>query len=268
MSEHLVDPAERARLRRRASGRCSRPGWPPSTARPTASKNEKAISAIDRRAELLGLVEAYRGLKRHLGLMDFSDQIALAARLAERVPRGRRDRARQVQGRAARRVPGHLGRAGADAEPAVLRARRRAGLGHPVTAVGDPNQAIYGWRGASVSNILEFGARLPGRATAAPTTYPLTVNRRSDERILATANHLAADLYAGRPTLLPLEAEARRRGRARSRAVVHETYDDELAWLADQVIERPRRRCREPALEARSASSPATTPTPRRSSTR
>ena len=55
---------------------------------------EKAMLAIDRRAELLGLVEAYRGLKRHLGLMDFSDQIALAARLAERVPRGRRDRAR------------------------------------------------------------------------------------------------------------------------------------------------------------------------------
>ena len=38
-------------------------------------------------AELLGLVEAYRGLKAHLGLMDFSDQIALAARLAETRPR-------------------------------------------------------------------------------------------------------------------------------------------------------------------------------------
>ena len=28
--------------------------------------------------------------------------------------------------------------------------------GHPVTAVGDPCQAIYGWRGASVGNIDAF----------------------------------------------------------------------------------------------------------------
>ena len=36
-----------------------------------------------------------------------------------------------------------------------------AGRGHAVTAVGDPNQAIYGWRGASVSNILNFADTFP-----------------------------------------------------------------------------------------------------------
>ena len=55
------------------------------------------------------------------------------------------------------------------------------GSGHPLTAVGDPLQAIYGWRGASVANIdgfpQAFGARV----------RPLTVNRRSGERILDAA---------------------------------------------------------------------------------
>ena len=45
------------------------------------------------------------------------------------------------------------------------------GRGHPVMAVGDPNQAIYGWRGASVSNILRFGESFPSASgsTEAPT---------------------------------------------------------------------------------------------------
>ncbi len=199
------------------------------------AKNEKAILAIDRRAELLDLVAAYRGLKDHLGLMDFSDQIALAARLARECPEvGEIERSKfkivlldEYQDTSVAQAL-MLSRlfSGPDAD---------SGRGHPVTAVGDPNQAIYGWRGASVSNILEYAADFPS-ADGRAVTYPLTVNRRSDERILATANHLAADLYATRSGLLPLEPKP---GAAPGevRATVHETYDDELAWLADRVIE-------------------------------
>ena len=198
-------------------------------------KNEKAILAIDRRAELLGLVEAYRALKASLGLMDFSDQIALAARLAEQCPEVgvlERDKFKIVL----------LDEYQDTSVAQALMLSRLfsgpddgSGLGHPVTAVGDPNQAIYGWRGASVSNILEFAQDFPTR-DGRTTTYPLTVNRRSDERILTTANHLAAELYAGRPELLPLEPKPGAEP-GDVRAMVHETYDDELAWLADRVIE-------------------------------
>jgi DNA helicase-2/ATP-dependent DNA helicase PcrA len=234
MSEHLVDPDEV-----RAYDAAQRPlfvaGMASEHRTTYLARNQKAILAIDRRAELLGLVDAYRGLKSHLGLMDFSDQIALAARLAERCPEvGAIERAKfkivlldEYQDTSVAQAL-MLSRlfSGPDAD---------SGRGHPVTAVGDPNQAIYGWRGASVSNILEFAQDFPGLDGRAPT-YPLTVNRRSDARILATANHLAAGLYATRPELLPLEAKP---GAAPGvvRAAVHETYDGELAWLADRVIE-------------------------------
>jgi DNA helicase-2/ATP-dependent DNA helicase PcrA len=234
MSEHLVDPDEV-----RSYDAAQRPlfvaGMASEHRTTYLARNQKAILAIDRRAELLGLVDAYRGLKSHLGLMDFSDQIALAARLAERCPEvGAIERAKfkivlldEYQDTSVAQAL-MLSRlfSGPDAG---------SGRGHPVTAVGDPNQAIYGWRGASVSNILEFAQDFPALDGRAPT-YPLTVNRRSDARILATANHLAAGLYATRPELLPLEAKP---GAAPGvvRAAVHETYDGELAWLADRVIE-------------------------------
>ncbi len=237
MSEHLVDPATV-----RALDAAERPrfeaGMAAESRKTYRAKNEKAILAIDRRAELLGLVEAYRELKRHLGLMDFSDQIALAARLAEQCPEvGALERTKykivlldEYQDTSVAQAL-MLSRlfSGPDVEH---------GLGHPVTAVGDPNQAIYGWRGASVSNILEFAKDFPA-ASGDGTTYPLTVNRRSDERILATANHLAAELYAERPELLPLEPKPDA-APGEVRAVVHETYDQELDWLADRVIETHR----------------------------
>ncbi|NYD41032.1 DNA helicase-2/ATP-dependent DNA helicase PcrA [Nocardioides panaciterrulae] len=234
MSEHLVDPAT-VRAYDAAERQRFVDGMAAESRKTYRARNEKAISAIDRRAELLGLVEAYRDLKAHLGLMDFSDQIALAARLAAQCPEvGALERGKyrivlldEYQDTSVAQAL-MLSRLFSGPDP-------DHGRGHPVTAVGDPNQAIYGWRGASVSNILEFGQDFPA-GDGEPRTYPLTVNRRSDERILATANHLAADLYAARPGLRPLEAKP---GAAPGevRVAVHETYDDELAWLADRVVE-------------------------------
>ncbi len=112
------------------------------------------------------LVTSYRRLKSDLGLMDFSDQISLGARLAEEQPEvGALERQRfrvvlldeyQDTSVAQARMLAHLF-SGPDDDP---------GRGHAVTAVGDPNQAIYGWRGASVSNILDFADDVPGRDRA------------------------------------------------------------------------------------------------------
>jgi DNA helicase-2/ATP-dependent DNA helicase PcrA len=243
MSEHLVDPEAV-----RTFDAAERHGFVQALAQERMGKNrktyrdpiEKAISAIDRRAELLELVAGYRRLKRDYGLMDFSDQIALAARLAGAHPEvGAVERARfkvvlldEYQ------------------DTSVAQARMLAGLfsgpdagtgrGHPVTAVGDPNQAIYGWRGASVSNIVHFGDTFPNADGTAVPVLPLTVNRRSDRAILGAANALAAPLYAQTGAVAPLAAKpGAEAGFVGVR--VFETEADELIWLAEQVHDAHRR---------------------------
>ena len=239
MSEHLVDEDDVRRTDEEA-----RRGFERAIAEEQAGKARKtyleppakAVNAIDRRAELLQLVRGYRTLKADLGLMDFGDQIALAARLVDDQPEvGELERARfkvvlldEYQD--------------TSVAQATMLARLFSGpdddhgLGHPVMAVGDPNQAIYGWRGASVSNILNFADTFPA-ADGEPGRLPLTVNRRSDRRILEVANRLAAPL---------LEAYGDKVARLRASAIageglvethVHERALDELDWLAGAVKE-------------------------------
>lgn len=240
LSEHLVAPAQVLDLQRSLRHQVeaevateSRKGGRDAL--------ESLLHTFDRREELLGLVADYRRLKDELGLMEFSDQIELGARLAELRPEvGAEERQKfrvvlldeyQDTSVAQARMLAHLF---SGPDPST-------GRGHPVTAVGDPNQAIYGWRGASVSNILRFGESFPaadGR-TEVPA-YPLTVNRRSDARLLALANRLAEPLHAGFPDVGPLEP-APGAAAGTVRAHVHETYDDELAALADRVKEARER---------------------------
>ncbi len=190
---------------------------------------------MSEREEVLDLVEGYRALKAQFGLMDFSDQIALAAELARTQPevgRLEREKYRVVL------LDEYQDTSVAQAEllsTLFSGADAASGRGHAVTAVGDPNQAIYGWRGASVSNILGFGSSFPSADGAEVPSYSLTVNRRSDSRILDVANALAQPLYDGFDQVQPLRAKDGAAAGA-AHAIVHETYHDELAWLADQVM--------------------------------
>lgn len=54
-----------------------------------------------------------------------------------------------------------------------------------VTVVGDPDQSIYGWRGANIGNILEFETRYPDAKV-----IPLGENFRSTKTIVSAADAL------------------------------------------------------------------------------
>ncbi len=194
----------------------------------------KVVSSIQQRQELLALVDDYDALKRRLGVMDFSDQMALGAQLAEERPEvGESER------EAFRVVLLDEYQDTSVAQARLLMALfsgpdASSGRGHPVTAVGDPCQAIYGWRGASVSNIEQFDQDFPKAGPGVVRRFPLSVNRRSDGRILQTANVLAEPLYANHVGSRPLEA-ASDAPDGIVRAATLETYAEELAFLASEV---------------------------------
>ncbi|MBQ1093884.1 ATP-dependent DNA helicase [Streptomyces sp. B93] len=181
------------------------------------------------RRELAELVVRYRAAKRERDLIDFGDQIALAAELGQLPDVGRllREEFRVVlldeyqDTSVAQRV--------------LLAGLFGGGTGHPVTAVGDPCQAIYGWRGASVANLDDFPdhfARADGRPA---TRQALSENRRSGGRLLDLANGLAEPLramHAGVAALRPAPG-AERDGVVR--CALLRTHAEEIDWIADSV---------------------------------
>jgi ATP-dependent DNA helicase UvrD/PcrA len=231
MSEHLVGPDDVRQLQARQLPLFEEAA---RTAKTGRGKIEDVLNVFERRDELLAIVDGYRDLKQRLGLIDFSDQIALSARLAEEhldVGQVERDKFRVVL------LDEYQDTSVAQAR--LLRAlfsadTERTGRGHPVMAVGDPNQAIYGWRGASVSNILGFRSDFPRADGTEGEAYSLTVNRRSDRRILSVANLLSEPLQLAAALVEPLAARPDASD-GEVRTAVLATYADELAWLPDQV---------------------------------
>jgi DNA helicase-2/ATP-dependent DNA helicase PcrA len=131
------------------------------------------------RREMALVLDRYEELKRRLGVLDYADlirfghEIASDPSIASRV----RDRYRVV-----------LLDEYQDTNPAQRELLLRLfGGGFPVTAVGDPDQTIYEWRGASLENFASFPEHFTEGSMPA-TTLTLGLNRRSDRLVIDAAN--------------------------------------------------------------------------------
>nr|WP_202537165.1 ATP-dependent DNA helicase [Streptomyces sp. SID8350] len=228
LSEHLVRPERLATYDTELLHELA-------TARLTNADLRRIPETAEARRSLLALTERYRTAKRSRDLIDFGDQIALSAELALTRPEVGailRDEFRVVlldeyqdTSVAQRLLLSGLFGSGTGAEA----------TGHAVTAVGDPCQAIYGWRGASVANLDDFPEHFPHADGTPATRHSLSENRRSGGRLLQLANGLAEPLRAmheGVEALRPAPG-AERDGVVR--CALLNTHTEEIDWLADSL---------------------------------
>ncbi len=101
-----------------------------------------------------------------------------------------------------------------------------AGEARNVCAVGDDDQAIYGWRGAEVRNILRFERHFPGAKEVR-----LEQNYRSTGHILACANAVIARNAGRRPKRLFTAAGPG----DRVRVVALENEEEEARFVAEEM---------------------------------
>ncbi|MFD5186725.1 UvrD-helicase domain-containing protein [Streptomyces sp. NPDC058357] len=232
LAEHLVRPEELAEY---DTGLLSTL----ESARLSNAELRKIPETAEARRELLRLTRRYREAKKSRDLLDFGDQIALSAELALTRPEVGtilRDEFRVVlldeyqDTSVAQRL----------LLSALFGSGPEGPTGHAVTAVGDPCQAIYGWRGASVANLDDFPRHFPYADGTPATRHSLSENRRSGGRLLHLANGLAAPLRAlheGVEALRPAPG-AERDGTVR--CALLRTHAEEIDWLADSIAHQVR----------------------------
>ncbi|MDO5724044.1 MAG: ATP-dependent DNA helicase [Flaviflexus sp.] len=145
----------------------------------------KVRAELAARMEILDLVEDFYAYKAEHRLIEFADQVATARRVLEASPA----LASEIRSRHSMVLLDEY------QDTSVSQASFLAALfgsGHNVIAVGDPNQAIYGWRGASADALDQFRARFSGGESM--PVYHLVTAFRNKAEILKAANAVAAPL--------------------------------------------------------------------------
>ena len=98
-----------------------------------------------------------------------------------------------------------------------------------VCVVGDEDQSIYGWRGADITNILNFESDFPGA-----TVIKLEQNYRSTQVILSAASAIIKNNSSRKDKTLWTDIS----GGDKIRIALLETQADEADWVIGQALAR------------------------------
>lgn len=189
----IYDSSDQQALMKRviANAGLSTTNWPPGSVihRISDAKNKLmdaatfAKGANDFHARTIAkLYEGYEKALRAANAVDFDDLLMLTVRMLSTRPRIAseiRERWQYLM------VDEYQDTNHAQFVLATLIAKREDGSTPNICVVGDPDQSIYGWRGADIANILEFEQQFPGCAVIS-----LGQNFRSTSTILRIADTL------------------------------------------------------------------------------
>ena len=140
--------------------------------------DDAARDEAEAQAELAATYAAYTALKEREGVIDFGDQIALSLRVLRDHPGAAR--------RLAERYRYVLVDEFQDTNDAQFKLIERLVAPHRnLTVVGDDDQSIFAWRGATLSNFDAFGSAYPDAKVVT-----LVENRRSGQGLLDAAYSL------------------------------------------------------------------------------
>ncbi len=174
------------------------------------------------RLEALDAIRAYAELKRERNAIDYGDQIGLAVWLLQRRT--------EILERLRKRYRYVFLDEYQDTDVAQRELVKLIGTGAElVCAVGDVDQGIFGWRGATIFNMAGFERDFPGARTET-----LSVNFRSRQQILDLANALIEPFQLEEWERKPLQA-ADRNGEAEIEGFVARHELEEAAGVADRI---------------------------------
>lgn len=196
----------------------------------------KLLATQNERTELVPIIDELHRRMRAEKVMDFGAQMSAAARLAVAAPQvgvQLRQRFRVVlldeyqdTGHAQRIALSSLFGGGVDD-------------GLALTAVGDPIQSIYGWRGASATNLPRFATDFPHADGSPAPTLELRTSWRNPPEALHLANAVSEQArkrsVSVRELLPRPDAEP-----GTIRAALLTDVVAERNWVADQVATRYR----------------------------
>jgi len=182
----IHDTADQRDAMKRAIADCALPGrWTPAGALAEVSRLKNALRTPEDAANegdfrgraIARLYEAYQAELVRSNAVDFDDLLLLLARLLRS-----NDGVRRALGERFRYL---LIDEYQDTNHAQFVIAQRIAEHGNIMVVGDPDQSIYGWRGADLRNIMEFEQAFPGAVV-----IPLGENFRSTGHIVASASSL------------------------------------------------------------------------------